>query len=223
MKLEEIYKKAQSVEGIGGMTVNERLYVSGLMDLFDSSLKENKGLARVILQALKVDEKSIIDIVGIKKHSNSTGTPWDFDNMNFNVNSPSGSNRIEYEDLYEIAMGGPLRGTAYWINSRNDKIKVSTSCGVPPVWNVRGNKFAIPVWTKKLFKGTIQKIGLVDIEKKEFTLFKKTFDVIAFNGFEGNEIFGTDSPIHNPKTFIFDISKERIDYKTQIKTIGNKS
>lgn len=47
--------------------------------------------------------------------------------------------------------------------------------------------------------------------------------MIAFNGFEGSEIFGTDSATHNPKTFIFDISKELVDYKTQIKTIGNKS
>lgn len=151
MRLEEIHKKAQPVEGIGGMTVIERLYVSGLMDWFDGSLKENKGLARVILQALKVDEKSIIDIVGIKRHSNSTGTPCDFDNMNFNVNSPSGSNRIEYEYLYEIAMGGPLKEMVNWINSKNDKIKEPTSCGLPPIWNVRGKKYAIPVWTKKVF------------------------------------------------------------------------
>jgi hypothetical protein len=74
MKLEEIYKKADSVDGLGGMTVNERLYASGLIELFDNSMKHNKGLAKVILQALKVDDKSINSFVGIKEKSNSTLT-----------------------------------------------------------------------------------------------------------------------------------------------------
>jgi hypothetical protein len=36
------------VDGIGGMTGNERLFVSGLMDGFDKALKNDKNKARLI-------------------------------------------------------------------------------------------------------------------------------------------------------------------------------
>jgi hypothetical protein len=42
-----------------GMTVNERLYTSGLMDEFDIALKTNKRRAMEILQDLGVDDLSI--------------------------------------------------------------------------------------------------------------------------------------------------------------------
>jgi hypothetical protein len=63
MTLETIYEKASGIIGIDGMTVNERLYVSGLMDIFDQAKKNDKDLARTILKALKVDLKSIEKIV----------------------------------------------------------------------------------------------------------------------------------------------------------------
>jgi hypothetical protein len=63
MTLETIYEKASAIIGIDGMTVNERLYVSGLMDIFDQAKKNDKDLAKTILKALKVDLKSIEKIV----------------------------------------------------------------------------------------------------------------------------------------------------------------
>ncbi|WP_232734730.1 hypothetical protein [Polaribacter sp. ALD11] len=63
MTLETIYEKASGIIGINGMTVNERLYVSGLMDIFDQAKKNDKDLAKTILKALKVDIKSIEKIV----------------------------------------------------------------------------------------------------------------------------------------------------------------
>ncbi|WMW78667.1 hypothetical protein RF683_04285 [Flavobacterium sp. 20NA77.7] len=45
------------------MTVNERLYHSGLMDEFDLALKNNKDKAKLILELLKVDKLSIDKIV----------------------------------------------------------------------------------------------------------------------------------------------------------------
>jgi hypothetical protein len=63
LKTELIFHKAQSVENIGGMTVNEKLFVSGLFDDFDAALKQDKGQAKLILRLLKVDENQIDAIV----------------------------------------------------------------------------------------------------------------------------------------------------------------
>lgn len=51
------------LNGIVGMTVNERLYVSGLMDDFDKYKKSNQQFARFILERLKVDPSSIEKIL----------------------------------------------------------------------------------------------------------------------------------------------------------------
>ncbi|MFC0878924.1 hypothetical protein ACE01N_20185 [Saccharicrinis sp. FJH2] len=56
-------KKVQSVVGLGGMTVNERLYATGLMDEFDRTKKKNKARATQILRILRVDEPSIKKIL----------------------------------------------------------------------------------------------------------------------------------------------------------------
>ncbi|MGD1892960.1 MAG: hypothetical protein ACFB15_20540 [Cyclobacteriaceae bacterium] len=62
MEDEEIYRKAKIV-GISGMTVNERLWASGLDQAFDRAKRNNKPLARKILQALKVDRASIDKVI----------------------------------------------------------------------------------------------------------------------------------------------------------------
>ena len=63
MTIEEIKEKVKSIEGVSGMTVNERLFLSGLMELFDKSKIEDKKFARSILRELKVDDESINKIV----------------------------------------------------------------------------------------------------------------------------------------------------------------
>lgn len=63
MTIEEIENAILKVDGIQGMTVNERLYVCGLMDEFDNSLKNDKNKARLILELLKVDLLSIEKIL----------------------------------------------------------------------------------------------------------------------------------------------------------------
>jgi len=60
---EQIFLRIQQIEGLLGMTVNERLWASGLMDEFDQVLKADKASARKILRWLKVDEASIEKIV----------------------------------------------------------------------------------------------------------------------------------------------------------------
>ncbi len=51
------------LKGMSGMTVNERLYASGLMQDFDSYKKSNRGFAKFILERLKVDRESIDKIL----------------------------------------------------------------------------------------------------------------------------------------------------------------
>lgn len=63
MTKDEIYKKVKKVDGLGGMTVNERLYLTGLMDTFDKAKNENKELASMILEAIRVDKQSIDKIL----------------------------------------------------------------------------------------------------------------------------------------------------------------
>jgi len=63
MTEEQIIAAINKVNGIGGMTVNERLYVTGLMKEFDKSLKSDKEKAKRILELLRVDKPSIDKIV----------------------------------------------------------------------------------------------------------------------------------------------------------------
>lgn len=63
MTEEEIQNAINKVEGLGGMTVNERLFVSGITDEFDNALKNDKDKARRILEMLHVDKGSIDKIV----------------------------------------------------------------------------------------------------------------------------------------------------------------
>lgn len=63
MTKEDILVKVKKVDGLGGMTVNERLYVTGLIDTFDEAKEKDKELARYILKAIKVDKPSIDKIL----------------------------------------------------------------------------------------------------------------------------------------------------------------
>ena len=59
MTKEEIYSKANSVEGLSGMTTNERLWTAELMEHFDYAKIHDREIARTILKAIKLDEISI--------------------------------------------------------------------------------------------------------------------------------------------------------------------
>ena len=63
MTEQEILKAINKVAGLGGMTVNERLYVCGLADEFDKALILDKDKAKKILELLGVDKSSIQKIV----------------------------------------------------------------------------------------------------------------------------------------------------------------
>ncbi|MCH7415847.1 hypothetical protein MM213_20270 [Belliella sp. R4-6] len=60
---EQTLYRIQKIVGLSGMTVNERLWESGLMDEFDRARKKDKTRAKEILRWLRVDEPSILKIV----------------------------------------------------------------------------------------------------------------------------------------------------------------
>ena len=63
MTILQIREKASSIEGLCGMTVNARLYLCGVIELFDDAMKNDKEFAISILTELKVDKDSIQKIV----------------------------------------------------------------------------------------------------------------------------------------------------------------
>ncbi len=60
---QQTLNRIQNIAGLSGMTVNERLWESGLMDEFDSAKKKDKTRAKEILRWLRVDDPSIVKIV----------------------------------------------------------------------------------------------------------------------------------------------------------------
>ena len=58
----------ENENSFSGMTVNERIYVSGLMDDFDYCLnqKDKEGI-KFLLKKIKLNENSILDIIASLK------------------------------------------------------------------------------------------------------------------------------------------------------------
>ena len=61
----------ENENSFSGMTVNQRLYVSGLMDDFDYCLKQkDKEGIKFILKKIELNEHSILDIIASLKIEN---------------------------------------------------------------------------------------------------------------------------------------------------------
>jgi hypothetical protein len=58
-----IQERIERIDGLGGMTVNERLYHSGLMKELEDAIINDKPRAKQILRWLRVDDESIDSIV----------------------------------------------------------------------------------------------------------------------------------------------------------------
>jgi hypothetical protein len=211
MTKEEIYEKANNVVGIQGMTGNERLWESGLMDEFDKAKKSDKYKARTILQALKFDELSIGRIVGFSTDSLKYPNPWDFPNENTNGKGNENKATLEYSRLNEIVMGGPLIGKCKVHIDDTKEIQIAENCGGPAIWTRNGQKVAIPIWERSFFGGTYQRIGIVDLEKQTLTKYKKKFRVLDLRSFSGDNIVGIDNPLHRIEKLEFDYINEPIE------------
>ena len=217
MTKEEIYEKANSVIGNGAMTGNERLYLSGLMNLFDKAKKHDKYLARTILQALRFDELSISRIIGYSIDSLKYPNSWDFSNETSNGLDNDNNATLEYSNLNEIGIGAPISGICNLTKKGINNILIGKNCGGPAVWNEVGLKIAIPIWEKSFFKGIFQRIGVFDLEKQTLTKYKKKFRVLDLRTFNDNLIKGVDSPIHKMESVEFNINNESIKATIGIK------
>ena len=200
-----------------GTTVNERLYLSGMMNEFDKAIKkDNRNIAYKILRELKVDEPSIILIVGYTKENMKYPNAWDFPNEISNKLKNENNATLEYSNLYEIGMGAPISGICK-LNKNGGNIIIADNCGGPALWNESGLKLAIPIWENSFLRGKIQKIGIVDLEKNTLTKYKKKFRVLNLESFNNNKITGIDSPIHKSKTIEFNIENEKVEKIIEIK------
>ena len=143
--------------------------------------------------------------------------PWNFHNTDKKLLSSDNFHKVVYYDLNEIAMGAPIGGQCFLETVDNKKIKIHDLCGGPVVWETDGQLLAIPIWTRKFLKGTVQQIGILDTRTMELKLFAKTFRVLDFRSFHKTKIYGYDSPIRKTKTVTFDIENEKIDTIIKLK------
>jgi hypothetical protein len=137
---------------------------------------------------------------------NKYPNPWNFSNADKNLISPDGKYRIEFGELYEIAMGAPIGGTCYLILN-DSKIELNTWSGGPVIWNGTSTKVALPIWTKN----RNQKIAVVDVTTMTITIYKQEFRVLDLQRFDDNLIIGIDSPIYMTTYVKVDIDNEKTE------------
>ena len=148
--------------------------------------------------------------------SNILPNPWEFSNEDKNLDSASGKFRIEFSELNEIAMGGPLGGLCYVLANNNPPVLLNEWCGGPAQWETTTNKIALPLWISKP-DAIIQQLAVADMDARVLTVYSKIFRVLDLHKFDKNSITGLDSPIHNTSVLKFDISKEKIENIIQLK------
>lgn len=108
-------------------------------------------------------------------------------------------------------MGAPIGGQCFLETVDKKKVKINDWCGGPPAWETEGQLLAIPIWTRKLLKGTVQQIGVLDTGNMVLKIFRKTFRVLDIRSFDKTTIYGYDSPIYKTEILNFDIEKEKIE------------
>ncbi len=137
--------------------------------------------------------------------------PWDFDNTDKSLKSKDNRFKIEYYDLNEISMGAPLGGKSFLITEDGKKIKIGDWCAGPAIWDSNYALIAVPIWERKIFKGTIQKLIILNLTNGLIKKYRKSFSVLDIRGFENGVIYAYDSPRHNPKEIEFDTINEKTE------------
>ena len=137
--------------------------------------------------------------------------PWDFHNTDKSLKSKDNRFKIEYYDLNEIAMGAPLGGKGFLTTQDGKKIKIGDWCAGPAIWDSNYELIAVPIWERKILKGTIQKLLILNLTNGLIKKYRKSFSVLDIRGFENGVIYGCDSPRHNPKDIEFDMFNEKAE------------
>lgn len=137
--------------------------------------------------------------------------PWDFHNTDKSLKSMDNRFMIEYYDLKEISMGGPLGGKCFLVTIDGKKIKIGNWCGGPAIWDSKYELIAIPIWERKLLKGTIQKLVVLNLVNGRIKKFRKSFTVLDIRRFENGIVSGYDSLIHKSKEIKFNVISEEIE------------
>lgn len=140
-------------------------------------------------------------------------SPWNFSNNDANLTSPNLQYKVEYDDLYEIAMSGPL-GACCYLLFENQKVKLHDWASGPVVWEESGNKVAFPIWTQK----RKQQLAVFDLTTLTLTTFQHLFSVLHLTHFKGDTIVGVHSPIYQPEILTINLNQEPVENSLRLKT-----
>jgi hypothetical protein len=135
-------------------------------------------------------------------------SPWDFNNEH---PSPDNTQKLVYQDVREIAMGAPLGGKCFLVNTEGTFLINSFSAG-PPIWETDGVMVIIPLWSDSFFKGRMQQVSVLNTIKMELKIYSKLFNVMDISLFHEGILYGNDSPISNPKKIEFNTHNEKVKH-----------
>jgi hypothetical protein len=138
-------------------------------------------------------------------------TPSTFSNKDKYNTSPNGKYKIIYENLQEIAMGGPLSSRCTF-DIEEENYSIPYNFGGPPIWNEKGTALALPMWTVD----RQVKLVIVDCERKHYIIYEKNFTANHITKFEDTIVEFTHSEFHNFKIETVDVSKEKIELQNSL-------
>jgi hypothetical protein len=139
--------------------------------------------------------------------------PWEFA---AEFVAPASNQFLRYGTLYEFGQGSPLWGACFWVRADGHPIKLYDTCGGPPVWDVTGNKAALPVWEQHWLSGTMAKIAVLDTQAATLTILARQFHVLHLQHFQEQLITGIDSPAYHPRHFQLEIATEIVEAVRQL-------
>ena len=132
-------------------------------------------------------------------------TPWDIDNKHKNLISPSGTQKIIYDHLFEISIDAPLAGQAR-IQSYHHFFELNEIFGGPARWNENSKFCAIPIWTR----ANNQLLGIVDVKNLKIHISQAKYRVLNIKSFQNGRIIGIDSERFKPLNLDIDLDKMKI-------------
>lgn len=154
------------------------------------------------------------EIILMSNPGNTFPNPWQFDNADKCMASPSGKYAVEYGDLTEVGQGGALQGGLYIKNLKSGKrAKVFELAGGPPVWNKKGDMVVVPIWWTGCLIGRKQKLLVVDFKQEQLIIYKQNFKLLLLNKFEGGKLTGEQYKGKQANPWSFDTNTEKVLFR----------